>query len=311
MGREGPPGALRRVGSSRPRLAAQVEWNAKQVRLDNEILDYVDARLAATHRHYDAVLGHTGRHLGEIDERHMILQEELVAHVHDLVKRIDLVLAEAEKGRLGLEHGLRDVQEPPSPPRGAPRPRMKTVLVCGVQAPFITGGAEILVAELRVNLERRGFRVDVANVPFKWYPVSEIVRQALAWRLLDVTESNGTPVDLVIPTKFPSYLVRHPRKVTWLFHQHREAYDLFGTPYGSFTDGPEDARVREAIVAMDTDRRSASAGTCSRSPRTSRTGSRATTTSTARPSIRRPSTSAATATTPSATTSSTPGASTA
>ena len=93
-----------------PRFAAQVEWNAKQVRLDNEILDYVDARLAATHRHYDAVLGHTGRHLGEIDERHMILQEELVAHVHDLVKRIDLVLAEAEKGRLGLEHGLRDVK---------------------------------------------------------------------------------------------------------------------------------------------------------------------------------------------------------
>jgi hypothetical protein len=94
----------------RPRFAAQVEWNAKQVRLDNELLDYVDARLAATHRHYDAVLGHTGRHLGEIDERHMILQEELVAHVHDLVKRVDLVLAEAEKGRVGLEHGLRDVK---------------------------------------------------------------------------------------------------------------------------------------------------------------------------------------------------------
>jgi glycosyltransferase involved in cell wall biosynthesis len=128
---------------------------------------------------------------------------------------------------------------------------MKTVLVCGVQAPFIRGGAEILVSELRVNLERRGFRVDVTSVPFKWYPVSEIVRQALAWRLLDVTESNGTPVDLVIPTKFPSYLVRHPRKVAWLFHQHREAYDLFGTPYGSFTDHPEDERVREAIVAMD------------------------------------------------------------
>ena len=38
-----------------------------------------------------------GRHMGEIDERHLILQEELVAHVHDLVKRIDLVLAEAER----------------------------------------------------------------------------------------------------------------------------------------------------------------------------------------------------------------------
>ena len=129
---------------------------------------------------------------------------------------------------------------------------MKSVLVCAVQAPFITGGAEILVGELRANLERRGLRVDVAAVPFKWYPVSEIVRQALAWRLLDVTESNGQPVDLVIPTKFPSYLVRHPRKVTWLFHQHREAYDLYGTEYCSFTDSPEDQQALAAIHAMDT-----------------------------------------------------------
>lgn len=129
---------------------------------------------------------------------------------------------------------------------------MKTALVCAVQAPFIVGGAEILVRELKENLRHRGFAVDVANVPFKWYPVSELTRQALAWRLLDVTESNGTPVDLVIPTKFPSYLVRHPRKVAWLFHQHREAYDLYGTEYCSFRKTPEDDQVREAIVTMDT-----------------------------------------------------------
>jgi glycosyltransferase involved in cell wall biosynthesis len=129
---------------------------------------------------------------------------------------------------------------------------MKSVLVCAVQAPFIVGGAEILVSELREKLLRRGFRVDVVSVPFKWYPVSELVRQALAWRLLDVTESNGTRVDLVIPTKFPSFLVRHPRKVAWLFHQHREVYDLYGTAYCSFTESPEDQRVREAIQQMDT-----------------------------------------------------------
>ncbi|HSD27994.1 MAG TPA: hypothetical protein VLL75_11875, partial [Vicinamibacteria bacterium] len=91
-------------------FASQAEWNARQVRLDNELLAWVEARFATTHRHYDAVLGQTGRHLGEVDERHMILQEELVAHVHDLVKRIDLVLGEAEKGRVGLEHALRDVR---------------------------------------------------------------------------------------------------------------------------------------------------------------------------------------------------------
>lgn len=129
---------------------------------------------------------------------------------------------------------------------------MRSVLVCGVQAPFIVGGAEILTRELVENLKRRGFRVDVVNVPFKWYPVSELVRQALAWRLLDLTESNGEAVDLVIATKFPSYLVRHPRKVTWLYHQHREAYDLYGTPYCSFKPTPEDDGVRAAIQGLDT-----------------------------------------------------------
>ena len=93
-----------------PTLEAQEAFNSKQVQLDNEILAYVDARLDATHRHYDEVLGIHGRHMGEIDERHLIMQEELVAHVHDLVRRIDLVLSEAERGRLSLEFALKDLR---------------------------------------------------------------------------------------------------------------------------------------------------------------------------------------------------------
>jgi len=89
-----------------PRHEAQVAFNARQVQLDNELLAYVQARFEATHRHYDAVLGGVGRHLGEIDERHLIVQEELVAHVQDLVRRIDLVLAEGERSRRALELAL-------------------------------------------------------------------------------------------------------------------------------------------------------------------------------------------------------------
>jgi hypothetical protein len=94
-----------------PRFEAQRSFNARQVQLDNDILRYLEARFAATHRHYDRVLGLYGRHLGEADERHMILQEELVAHVQDLVRRIDLVLAEADSGRLALEFALQDVRD--------------------------------------------------------------------------------------------------------------------------------------------------------------------------------------------------------
>jgi hypothetical protein len=92
-------------------LDAQESFNARQVQFDNALLDYIDARLDASHHHYDEVLGVHGRHMGEIDERHLILQEELVTHVHDLVRRIDLVLAEAERGRLGLERDLRDLRD--------------------------------------------------------------------------------------------------------------------------------------------------------------------------------------------------------
>jgi hypothetical protein len=107
-----PGGRLRRLFERlvAPRFEAQRTFNARQVQLDNEILRYLEGRFAATHRHYDRVLGLYGRHLGEADERHMILQEELVVHVHDLVKRIDLVLAEAERGRLSLEAALEEVR---------------------------------------------------------------------------------------------------------------------------------------------------------------------------------------------------------
>jgi hypothetical protein len=73
-------------------------------------LDYVSARFDHTHRYYDTVLGGHSLHMEDIDERHLILQEELVAHVHDLVKRADLVLAEAERGRMSLTFQLADLR---------------------------------------------------------------------------------------------------------------------------------------------------------------------------------------------------------
>jgi hypothetical protein len=108
----GITGRLARVVQAmlRPILEAQETFNSRQVQLDNELLAYIDARLEATHRQYDEVLGIHGRHMGEIDERHLILQEELVAHVHDLVRRVDLVLSEAERGRLSLEFALKDLR---------------------------------------------------------------------------------------------------------------------------------------------------------------------------------------------------------
>jgi len=105
----GPLGGLARR-LLHPLLAAQSAFNSQQVQLDNRLLEYLNARFERTHAHYDAVLGLHGRHMQEIDERHLTLQADLVAHVHDLVKRIDLVLAEEERSRLGLEAALHDLR---------------------------------------------------------------------------------------------------------------------------------------------------------------------------------------------------------
>ncbi len=93
-----------------PQLQAQRAFNADQVRLDNALVRYVEERFAATHRHYDRILGRTGKRLDEVDERHRLLAQELVAHVHDLARRIDLVLAEADRGRPALDHALADLR---------------------------------------------------------------------------------------------------------------------------------------------------------------------------------------------------------
>jgi glycosyltransferase involved in cell wall biosynthesis len=126
-----------------------------------------------------------------------------------------------------------------------------TVLVCEVQVPLVEGGAERLVRQLAHQLTVRGYAAGIVSVPFKWYPKEEILAHAAAWRLLDLSESNGRPIDAVITTKFPSYFVRHPNKVTWLTHQYRAAYELCGTKYGDFDYTELDVALRERLFALD------------------------------------------------------------
>lgn len=129
---------------------------------------------------------------------------------------------------------------------------MKTVLVCEAQVPFVHGGAEYHVRELVAQLRLHGYDTELVSVPFKWYPKEEILAHAAAWRLLDLSESNGRPIDLVIATKFPTYFVRHPQKVAWLIHQHRAAYELPGTPFSDFAHTEPDVALRDKIIALDT-----------------------------------------------------------
>jgi glycosyltransferase involved in cell wall biosynthesis len=125
------------------------------------------------------------------------------------------------------------------------------ILVCSPQVPFARGGAEILAEQLTAELRARDHQADLVTVPFKWYPGERVLTQAYLWRLVDLDEVDGRPVDLVIGTKFPSYAVRHRNKVVWLVHQFRQAYELDRTDLGQFGESPRDRALRRAIHRLD------------------------------------------------------------
>jgi glycosyltransferase involved in cell wall biosynthesis len=125
------------------------------------------------------------------------------------------------------------------------------IAVCLPQVPFERGGAEIVADDLVGQLRARGHEAELVTVPYKWYPGERVLTQAFLWRLLDLEEANGRPIDAVIATKFPSYAVRHPRKVVWLLHQFRQAWDLDRTELGQFSESAEDRALRRQVLVFE------------------------------------------------------------
>ena len=125
------------------------------------------------------------------------------------------------------------------------------IAVCAPQVPFARGGAEIFADDLVGELRARGHETDLVTVPYKWYPGERVLSQAFLWRLLDLSESDGRAIELVIATKFPSYVVRHSNKVVWLLHQFRQAYELDRTAFGQFGESAEERATRRAVQRLD------------------------------------------------------------
>ncbi len=114
------------------------------------------------------------------------------------------------------------------------------------RVPFVRGGAEVLADGLVAALHRAGHEAVALSIPFRWYPAEHLLDEMLAARGLRLAG-----IDRVIGLKFPAYLVPHPRKVMWLVHQHRQAYDMWESGQ---SDIPDDARgrvIRDAIRAAD------------------------------------------------------------
>ncbi len=119
------------------------------------------------------------------------------------------------------------------------------VLVCATQVPHMRGGLEQLVEGLVTALGQAGHRAEAVRLPAAW-DRDRLLDAPLAWRSVPLE------ADLVIPVNFPAYYARHPRKVVWLAHQHRAAYDGIDQPWSDIGLDDTSLEVQRQLTEWDT-----------------------------------------------------------
>ena len=125
------------------------------------------------------------------------------------------------------------------------------IAITTVQVPFIYGGAEFHAQNLRRALIAAGHEAEIVTMPLMDSPPHLLTDHIVAARLMDVNHSWAGRTDLCIGLKFPAYCMPHDNKVIWLIHQHRSAYDLYGTPYSHLHLSEEGQAVRQAVIQAD------------------------------------------------------------
>lgn len=104
---------------------------------------------------------------------------------------------------------------------------MKIAIVTTV-SPFVFGGAEFVVNDMIQKLSsREGIEVCHFTIPFPVDFSGELIKFTLAVQSLRLDD-----YDMLIAFKYPAYCIPHHNKVVWLFHQFRQVYELWGTPFG-------------------------------------------------------------------------------
>jgi hypothetical protein len=125
------------------------------------------------------------------------------------------------------------------------------VAVCDIQRPFTAGASAYAGHSLVAALGHHGIEAELVALPFDVRSPRDVGRSMLAWRLVDLTETMGRPIDRVIALRFPANLVRHPNKTAWIIG-HGWSGELWQGNAAS-PPGPEAQRIG-ALVRISDDR---------------------------------------------------------
>ena len=133
---------------------------------------------------------------------------------------------------------------------------MDVAIVAPCPIPYMIGGAENLWRGLQDHLnECTPHQAEIIKLPSREHSFWELVDSYRRFAELDLTG-----FDLVVSSKYPAWMVRHPRHVVYMLHRLRglyDAYHFFGMP-DRYPDAPgpvlelrdfmeEYARDREAL----------------------------------------------------------------
>ena len=121
---------------------------------------------------------------------------------------------------------------------------MKVAVVTAAMSSGERGGAEAFYAGLLGGLRSIGVDAEQVDVRIDESSFDAVLASYVRCYDLDLRQ-----YDLVISTKAPTYMVRHPRHISYLVHTLRVFYDRFA---GEFGDGTPDLRRQRAqIHALD------------------------------------------------------------
>ena len=107
---------------------------------------------------------------------------------------------------------------------------MKIAIAAPSPVPFVFGGAERFYLGLLGGLEALGHQVELVKIPIRELGVWELIDAYKTFARLDLNH-----FDLVITSKYPGWMIKHPRHVCYMLHKLRGLYDTYHY-FGQGTD---------------------------------------------------------------------------
>jgi len=121
------------------------------------------------------------------------------------------------------------------------------VIVASTYVPFVDGGGVQIVDWTVEAMRNRGIEAEAMFLPFS-DDREVVLAEIAALRSLDLADS----CDVLVPIRWPSHVIRHPRKRPWFIHHLRLFMDLWNWPGNPVPHTPATIALREFLVGIDT-----------------------------------------------------------